>query len=450
MGSFIQSITSFFEIPGFNWKLLILGFTAANFVFDSYLSLRQIKHLKATHDKVPVELQEKIDAKTALKSQDYSLSKLKFSMFSGIYSLIQDVLVMKYDILPIVWSKSFEIMIKFNEKLPLFNFMSGSITQSLIFFGQFGLLRLLLSLPISYYQNFVLEEKFGFNKLTFKLWITDMLKEIAVSVILGFPFLAIFLKIIDYFGDNFMFYASSFLFIFQIFIVIVYPKFIQPLFNKLTPLENGDLKSSIEKLAADNKFPLDKLYVIDGSKRSSHSNAYFLGLPWGPKQIVIYDTLIEHSSVPETTAVLGHEIGHWALSHTTKMLLISQVHTFAILTLFAGFVKNNSLYQSFGFYKDQPILIGFILFGDILSPLDAFITFLMNLLSRKYEYQADEYSVNLGYAKELSNALIILHKENLSSMSVDWLYSAYQYNHPHLTERLRAINKLVANEKKQE
>ncbi|GME80963.1 unnamed protein product [Ambrosiozyma monospora] len=225
--------------------------------------------------------------------------------------------------------------------------------------------------------------------------------------------------------------------------IIIYPKFIQPLFNKLTPLEDGELKTDVEALAAQEKFPLDKLFVIDGSKRSSHSNAYFLGLPWGSKQIVIYDTLIAQSkNVKEVVAVLGHEIGHWYLSHTTKLLVINQAHIFSIFTLFSAFVKNKSLYNSFGFYNEYPILIGFMLFGDVLKPTDAVVGFLMNLLSRTYEYQADAYATKLGYGKELKVSLITLHKENLSALNVDWLYSAYSYNHPHLTERINYIDEV--------
>lgn len=179
-------------------------------------------------------------------------------------------------------------------------------------------------MPPSYYSTFVLEEKFGFNKQTLKLWITDMLKSQALMVALGTPLLSAFLKIIQVTGTKFFYYLWLFSIVVQIFAIAVYPTFILPLFNKLSPLEPGQLKSGVEALAKRLSFPLNSLYVIDGSKRSAHSNAYFFGLPW-KKHIVIYDTLIEKSEPEEVVAVLGHELGHWSLSHTTKLFGIAQV-----------------------------------------------------------------------------------------------------------------------------
>ncbi|ANZ76008.1 BA75_02040T0 [Komagataella pastoris] len=440
--SFFSQLTGALDKPGFNWKLLIAGFSSAEFAFEAYLSYRQIKKLQEKGHQVPQSLKGKIEEDVALKSQDYSFTKLKFGIFSDAVNLLYNLTWIKFDILPKLWNLSGNILANSLAFLP----WKGTLVQSLVFVNLLSIAGLVVSLPLSYYSTFVIEERFGFNKQTLKLWITDAIKGLLLSFVFGTAIYAGFLKIVDYFSDTFMFYMSVFMFVIQIFFIIFYPKFIQPLFNKLTPLEDGELKQSIEKLAADQKFPLDKLYVIDGSKRSSHSNAYFLGLPWGTKQIVIFDTLIEKSSVNEVTAVLGHEIGHWALSHTTKLLLINQVQLFSIFSLFALFFKNKSLYQSFGF-SGQPVIIGFTLFSDVLKPFNAVLSFATNLLSRNYEYQADEYAVDLGYSSDLSSALIGLHKENLSSLHVDWLYSAYSHSHPHLTERLQAIEFNAKKEK---
>lgn len=204
------------------------------------------------------------------------------------------------------------------------SWFSGEITHSVLFFFTFNIISQLLALPPSYYSTFVLEEKFGFNKQTLKLWITDMLKSQALMVALGTPLLSAFLKIIQVTGTRFFYYLWLFSIVVQMFAITIYPVFILPLFNKLSPLEPGELKSSVEALARKLKFPLSSLYVIDGSKRSAHSNAYFFGLPW-KKHIVIYDTLIEKSEPQEVVAVLGHELGHWSLSHTTKLIGIAQV-----------------------------------------------------------------------------------------------------------------------------
>ena len=201
---------------------------------------------------------------------------------------------------------------------------SGEISHTVIFFFTFNVISTILSLPISYYSTFVLEEKFGFNKQTLRLWVTDMLKGQALMVALGTPLLSAFLKIIQATGTRFFYYLWLFGIFVQMFAITIYPIFILPLFNKLSPLEDGELKTGVEGLARRLEFPLRELYVIDGSKRSAHSNAYFYGLPW-KKHIVIYDTLIEKSETKEVVAVLAHELGHWSLSHTTKLFGIAQV-----------------------------------------------------------------------------------------------------------------------------
>ena len=201
---------------------------------------------------------------------------------------------------------------------------SGEIVHTLIFFFTFNLITTVINLPISYYSTFVLEEKFGFNKQTLKLWITDMLKGQALMAAFGIPLLSGFLAIIQKTGNQFFFYLWLFSVGVQVAGITIYPILILPLFNKLAPLEEGPLKTSVEALARRLQFPLKELYVIDGSKRSAHSNAYFYGLPW-KKHIVIYDTLIEKSETEEVVAVLSHELGHWSLGHTTKLFGIAQV-----------------------------------------------------------------------------------------------------------------------------
>ncbi len=201
---------------------------------------------------------------------------------------------------------------------------TGEIMHTLIFFFAFNFITTVVNLPISYYSTFVLEEKFGFNKQTLKLWVTDMLKGQALMAAFGIPLLSGFLAIIQKTGNQFFFYLWLFSVGVQVAGITIYPILILPLFNKLAPLEEGPLKTSVEALARRLQFPLKELYVIDGSKRSAHSNAYFYGLPW-KKHIVIYDTLIEKSETEEVVAVLSHELGHWSLGHTTKLFGIAQV-----------------------------------------------------------------------------------------------------------------------------
>jgi STE24 endopeptidase len=264
---------------------------------------------------------------------------------------------------------------------------SGEITHSLVFIFAFSLVDTILGIPFSYYQSFVLEEKFGFNKMTKKLWVTDMLKGQLLTIAFGIPLGSAFLAIVKNNADTFFYYLWVFMLFVQMAAMTIYPIVIVPMFNKLSPLEPGALKDGVEALAQKLQFPLTELQVIDGSKRSSHSNAYFAGLPW-KKKIVIFDTLLEKSTPKEVEAVLAHELGHWKSGHTLKLMVVSQLHLFYMFALFYVFIYNQSLYDSFGFRTERPILIGFLLLNDILSPTDAFVKLGMNVVTRKFEYQA--------------------------------------------------------------
>ncbi|KAK7205994.1 putative CAAX prenyl protease 1 [Myxozyma melibiosi] len=437
---FLPSLAAALDKPGFNWKGLILGFSAAKFAFDSYLSYRQYQVLKRTSP--PKSLEGAIDQETFIKTQTYGKAKAKFGFVSSIYGFVLDSAIILCDVLPKLWSVSGTVVSLY---APLR--FSGIISQSVTFFLGFNALSSLISLPTSIYSTFVLEEKFGFNKQTPSLFASDFLKNQVISAVIGGPLIAAFLKIVDYFGANFFYYLWVFAFVFQLFMVTVFPIVIEPLFNKVTPMEDGEVKKQVEDLAAKLKFPLQEVYQIDGSKRSAHSNAYFYGLPW-KKRIVIYDTLLEKFEPIEIVAVLAHELGHWSLSHTSQFLMINQVYIFSLFVAFSVFIKNQSLYQSFGFGTQTPVMIGFILFSDILTPLNSLLQYGMSVLSRKFEYQADAFAVELNYSKELANALIKLHIQNLSTMDADWLYSSYHYSHPILPERLSALG--WTSEKKDE
>jgi STE24 endopeptidase len=253
------------------------------------------------------------------KSQAYGRAKAKFGFVSSLYDQIQNYGIIYYDLLPKLWALTGIWLVRYVPER-----YAGEIVHTLIFFFTYNIITTVLNLPTAYYGTFVLEEKYGFNKSTVKLWIMDMLKGQALMVVFGAPLLSGFLAIIQKTGNQFFYYLWLFSIVVQMFAITIYPIFILPLFNKLSPLEEGKLKTSVEALARKLKFPLSELYVIDGSKRSAHSNAYFYGLPW-KKHIVIYDTLIEKSESEEVVAVLAHELGHWSLGHTTKLLGIAQV-----------------------------------------------------------------------------------------------------------------------------
>lgn len=313
-----------------------MSFSLGQFVFESFLSSRQYQKLletkppKALEGEVSQEVFDKSQVRLTVKhcvqgiadsfgKQAYGRAKAKFGFISSSISQAQNLVMVYYDILPKLWGLTGLWMARY---LP--ERFSGEITHSLLFFFTFNLITAILSMPMSYYSNFVIEENFGFNKQTLKIWLVDMVKNQALMVALGTPILSAFLAVVQKTGNSFFYYLWLLSIGVQVFAITIYPILILPMFNKLSPLEPGDLKTSVEGLAKKLKFPLNELYVIDGSKRSAHSNAYFYGLPW-KKHIVIYDTLIEKNETEEVVAVLSHELGHWSLGHTTKLFGIGQV-----------------------------------------------------------------------------------------------------------------------------
>jgi STE24 endopeptidase len=388
----------------------------------------------------------------ANRQQAYGRAKAKFSFVSQIFNQIKSLAVLYFNVYPIVWGIAGTVVARYAPVR-----FSGEITQSLLFMYMLGWIDLIYGLPFAYYHSFILEEKFGFNKMTIKLWLTDMVKGQGLAIAFGIPIGSAFLAIIKRTGQGFFYYLWMFMLVVQISAMTIYPILIVPMFNKLEPLKPGKLKESVEALASKLEFPLSELQVIDGSKRSAHSNAYFTGLPWiGKKKIVIYDTLLEKSTEKEVEAVLAHELGHWQMNHTSRLLFISQAHLFYMFALFSVFINNRSLYADFGFVRERPTIVGFILFNEILSPTDSIIKLLLNIWTRSMEYEAgkfplvfeinqtnvyvDAFAVKLGYARELGASLIKLQIQNLSSMDADWFYSSFHHSHPILTERLKAMN----------
>ncbi|KAF2166600.1 hypothetical protein M409DRAFT_66607 [Zasmidium cellare ATCC 36951] len=431
--------------PAIPWKTWILRFGFIEFALETYLLYRQYWVLCSGI--VPKQLEKEIDQDTFDKSQRYGRAKAKFGVIKSVFSLVKNVYVIQKDLLPYAWDLSAWVLRTYAPRwMP-----TGEIATSLVFVFGFQIVEMVVDLPFGLWYHFVLEESFGFNKQTYSLYFTDKLKGIALSIVFGVPIGAGFLKIIQSTGNAFFLYVWVFMLAVQLVGITIYPTLIVPLFNKLTPLEPGELKERVEGLAKRLNFPLAELQVIDGSKRSAHSNAYFTGLPFLPKKIVIYDTLLEKAETKEVEAVLAHELGHWKMGHTSKLLGISSGHLLFVFALFSVFIDNKSLYEAFGFFAEKPIVIGFLLFNDVLSPTDALVKFAMNALTRKFEFEADEFSQRLGYAKELAGSLIKLQIQNLSSMDADPWYSSYHYSHPILTERLKAVGwtseKKVSNEK---
>ncbi|TFK25913.1 metalloendopeptidase [Coprinopsis marcescibilis] len=458
----VQGRLSFVTTDHIDWKLYVQAFSWAVTLFESYLLLRQYPLYSKTEP--PAALKKDFEPGAFEKSQAYGKDKAKFAFVSGLYKQTLDSLLLHFGFYAWAWTAASSLVGKFGYGADY------QIPQSIAFVFVLFFGSTIPTLPLSVYSTFVLEEKHGFNKTTPALFVGDLVKSWGVAFFLGAPFLAVFLKIFQWAGDRFVPWLMAFMISFQLIMVVLYPTVIQPLFNKLSPLADGDLRSRIEALASKLKFPLTHLYEIDGSKRSSHSNAYFFGLPWS-KHIVIFDTLIQQSQPEEVEAVLAHELGHWFFMHPTQMLLVSQLHIFTILALFPAFLHAPPVLLSFDFApsiaKNPPTIVAFLLFQMILTPVEAVVSIGMNAISRKFEFEADRFAVelegrvreNLGAEKaegmgdmgeRLGRALVSLHVKNLSTVWVDWLYSAYHHSHPTLTERLKGLEYYQAAKSKKE
>ncbi|XP_030541071.1 CAAX prenyl protease 1 homolog [Rhodamnia argentea] len=415
----------------FPYMEAVVGFMILMYFFETYLDLRQ--HTAYKLPTLPKTLEGVISQEKFEKSRAYSLDKSRFHFVHEFVSILMDSAILLFGILPWFWKKSGEFLVLAglnveNEILHTLAFLAGVMIWSQI-----------TDLPFSLYSTFVIEARHGFNKQTLWLFFWDIIKGIFLSVVIGPPIVAAIIVIVQKGGPYLAIYLWGFMFVLSLVMMTLYPVLIAPLFNKFTPLPDGDLRQKIEKLASSLKFPLKKLFVVDGSTRSSHSNAYMYGF-FKNKRIVLYDTLIQQCKTEEVVAVIAHELGHWKLNHTMYSFIAVQILTFL---QFGGYtlVRNSSdLFRSFGF-DTQPVLIGLIIFQHTVIPLQHLVSFALNLVSRSFEFQADAFAKNLGYASELRGGLVKLQEENLSAMNTDPWYSAYHYSHPPLVERLAAIDK---------
>lgn len=377
--------------------------------------------------KLPAELQGIYDAEKYAKQQEYERVNTRFSLLSGSISFVI-VLLMFF--------------------LGGFAFVDGiakgitenSILIALIFFGILMFASDLIGTPFDIYDTFVIEEKFGFNKTTPKTYFFDKIKGYLLGAIIGGGLMAIIIWIYNLTQEMFWIYTWLTVSAFSIFMAMFYSNIIVPLFNKQTPLPEGELRTAIEEYSKKTGFNLQNIYQIDGSKRSTKANAYFTGFG-SKKRIVLYDTLINEMTINEIVAVLAHEIGHYKHKHTFQGIFISLIQTGIILYIFSLFVDNPYLSQALG--VEQPSFhIGIIAFGILFSPISTITGLFMNILSRKNEYQADKFAAETFGGEHLASALKKLSVTNLSNLTPHWFNVFVTYSHPPLLQRLEAINKI--------
>jgi len=394
-----------------------------------YVMERFLDYLNATwwSNDLPEELRGIYDAEKYRKSQDYLRTNQRFSTVTS--SLSFAVMLLMLLLGGFAWLDGV-----------VRHYTHHPILMALLFFGILGLAADILSVPFSLYHTFVIEERFGFNKTTPKIFILDKIKGLLLGTIIVGGLLTLIVWIYDSTGHWFWLIAWGAVGLFSVFMTMFYSSLIVPLFNKQTPLEVGELRNAIESFAADVGFKLKNIYVINGSKRSTKSNAYFSGL--GPKKrIVLYDTLLKDHSTGELVAVLAHEIGHYKKKHTLEDTLISLAETGLMLFILSLFIGHPDLSKALG-ATEGSFHMGVLTFGLLYSPISMILGLFSNILSRKNEYAADRFAGEKYDPSALQEALKKLSVNNLSNLRPHPAYVFVYYSHPPLLERLRALAEL--------
>lgn len=399
----------------------IILILVADFGLERYLAHLNIKHSK---NKLPDILSDIYDTDKYARQQDYFRTNTRFGMVTGSFSFA--ITFLMYALGGFGWLDQY-----------LTTFIANDIFRSLVFFGLLFLANDLLTTPFSWYDTFVIEQRFEFNKVTPKIFIVDKLKGYALTIIIGGGLLYLIISIYKLTPDYFWLLAWSAITVFSLFMSMFYSELIVPLFNKQTPLAEGELRTEIEKFAGEVGFKLKNIFVIDGSKRSTKANAYFTGL--GPKKrIVLYDTLMDKMTTDEIVAVLAHEIGHYKHKHTLKNIVISLPSTLLLFFILGLMLKSDALAQALG-GSAANFHLNVLAFGIIYSPVSLILDLITNQLSRRYEYQADNYAASHGFGTQLISGLKKLSSTSLSNLTPHPLYVFFHYSHPTLYQRIKNI-----------
>lgn len=403
-------------------KIVILIVTGS-FLLEQFLEFINLSYQKHT---LPSELQDVYSEEKFVDSQKYHREKTRFGFITAVISFMLTL--------------TFLVIGGFGWlDLTVREYVSNEFLVSLAFFGALLLASDIILLPFSLYSTFVIEEKYGFNKTTIGVYFADKLKEYAIGAIVGSIIYYILFTLISWLGEGFWLYFWIVASVLIVFINMFYTTLIVPMFNKLTPLEDGELKEAIMEYARKVDFPLTNILVLDGSKRSTKANAYFSGFG-SNKKVVLFDTLIKNHSIPELVAVLAHEIGHYKRKHIIQTLVLGVLQTGMLLWIFSRFVNEPLLSQALGADK-QGLHLNLVAFGMLYSPISMFISVLMNVFSRKNEYEADDYAKTTYGAEPLIKALKGLSGNNLSNLTPHPWYVFFHYSHPTVLERILAMRK---------
>jgi STE24 endopeptidase len=410
-----------------HFTLLFLAALAGSTGLRLWLDLRHLRHVRAHRDRVPADFFGRIELVDHRKAADYTAAKLGL----GFFEIAVDTLLL--------------LLLTLGGALALIDgglrdWLGAGHLQGLALFAAVAVIGFFVGLPASLYRSFVIEERFGFNKLTWKLWLVDLAKGAALTVLIGGPLLFAVLWLMDAMGRNWWLYVWLVWLATNLLILFLYPTVIAPLFNKFTPLDNDALKARIEALLARCGFASSGLFVMDGSKRSAHGNAYFTGFGRS-KRIVFFDTLLEKLAPCEIEAVLAHELGHFRHRHVIKRIALSAVMSLAFLWLLGQLIDQPWFYEGLGVGAGSTAL-GLLLFSMVL-PLFLFpLAPLTSALSRKHEYEADAYAAKQTAAADLIAALVKLYRDSAATLTPDPLHSLFHDSHPPASQRIARLKPL--------
>jgi STE24 endopeptidase len=404
----------------FTW--LFLAALAAATAARIWLGRRQIRHVRAHRDAVPATFAQAIPLPAHQKAADYTVAKGRLGMLDVLIGAALTLLLTLGGL--IQWISDF-----WGRWLEPGSILHGSALLLTVFFVQAA-----IGLPTTLYRTFVVEERFGFNRMTLKLFLADLVKQTLVGLVLGVPLLIVVLWLMGRAGELWWLYVWVVWVAYSLLMMMIYPAFILPLFNKFTPMEEGELRARIGALLQRTGFKSSGLYVMDGSKRSSHGNAFFTGFG-ASKRIVLFDTLVSRLQPPEVEAVLAHELGHYKLHHIAKGMALTAVVSFAILFALGQLIDKPWFYQGLGVTTPSNAA-ALALFFLVLPEFLFFLHPLTSLYSRKREFEADKYATSHASAGELVGALVKLYQDNAATLTPDPLHSAFYDSHPPAATRI--------------
>jgi STE24 endopeptidase len=399
-----------------------------------WLLQRQVKSVASHRDEVPANFKEQISLSSHQKAADYTLAKSKISLLDIALSALFVVALTLLGGLQAIHDWVFSIGIA-NQW--------HSIVIQLAIFGVVVVLGAIVDLPFSIWKQFVIDEKFGFNRMTFKLYVVDFLKSTALGIVIGAPLLGLVLWLMQTSGSLWWLYTFFVWMGFNLLVMLIFPTFIAPLFNKFVPLQEGEVKTRVEGLLTRCGFTSKGLFIMDGSKRSSHGNAYFTGMGQS-KRIVFFDTLINRLNTDEIEAVLAHELGHFKHKHIVKRIVTIFAMSFAALALLGWLSTQPGFYKGLGVAAEPSMwaVFALILFMYVMPYFSFWIGPIASASSRRHEFEADAYAASQTNANDLVSALIKLYKDNAATLTPDRWHSRFYDSHPPATERIAHLQKL--------